>query len=166
MKADEAAGKPLQTLNDFFEDFFLRRYGLKKMAQAKLAEMVFSVQKTKGKFRRIEVFAILCGMERQAVYSPATAEFFIYMLRCMYSTGHSAIKERLDDGYGKSRVTLREALNGIIGVGANPSQEIFSIGGAARAETERARHTAAHWRRRPTRSRRGAAEPSLHPPRR
>ena len=117
---DEAHGRQPQTFVEFFEDFFLRRFGLKKMANAKLAEMIFSVEKHKGRHARIEHFAVLCGLSRPELYSPHVAETFLYMLRCVYDGAHSAIKERLDDGEGESRVSAREALNAVLGVGGQP----------------------------------------------
>jgi hypothetical protein len=58
---DEAGGRPVQPFNDFFRDFVVRKYGLKKIAMQHLGEIVACVEKN-ADIPHMKVFGKLAGM--------------------------------------------------------------------------------------------------------
>ena len=116
----ERTGKPYAALPDFLEDFFLRKVGLRKPARKKLTELVCSVRKLKDHDPRIRVFATLCGLHEETLYTPDTVQMYCHILRRLYPN-HKQIAECWNSGYGNVNLRPEVVLKAFIGESASAS---------------------------------------------
>lgn len=116
----ERGGKPYAALPDFLEDFFLRKVGLRKPARKKLGELISSVRKLKDSDERIRVFATLCGLHDETMYTPDTIQMYCLILRRLYPN-HKQIAECWNSGYGNVNMRPETVMKAFIGENATVS---------------------------------------------
>eukprot|EP00622_Pseudochattonella_farcimen_P003442 FR738624.1.p1 GENE.FR738624.1~~FR738624.1.p1 ORF type:complete len:304 (+),score=35.57 FR738624.1:134-913(+) len=112
----EREGKPYDTLPMFLEDFFLRKFGLKKPAKKRLAEVIVSAMKYVEENPRIKVFATLCGLHEPELYHPDTVRAFVLFLRRLYPN-HKQIAEKCNNEYGTINIRPDDAMRAFFGEG-------------------------------------------------
>ena len=68
----------------FLKDHFLHKFGLKKIASAKLTQTLVSASTLARRAdapSRVAAFATVCGIARAELYAPHVGEFYVACLR-------------------------------------------------------------------------------------
>merc|ERR1712185_552462 len=91
--ADEAKQNPKDSFPQYVSDYFVQKFGVKKIAMKKLGEFVGGVEHFARENARVELFGLLLGLERAETYTRHVSDAFFAVMRRVFA-GASATEAR------------------------------------------------------------------------
>ena len=94
---DERKHQAHDSLVQYVQEYFLHRFGIRKLAMKKLTSFISCTEMWAATDRRAEMFAVLLGLIRTETYSRHVSDAFFRLIRCAVCKSPGDVAELKDD---------------------------------------------------------------------